>query len=147
MAHTTLASTDRALEKIGDFVAVQGRRCGCTSAAGGLDLRGLYDHLRHKARFDGNGLHRTVLGALAERLAAAPGIESDYLVQALENDFPHLMERQREIAWLIVFKEADNDDSGLITYDELRTVCRRHGRPATARPPRDLRPRRDLVAR
>ena len=119
MAHTTLASTDRALEKIGDFVAVQdypsltavgrtfaqkaavlvglrrsiprryakkakrrlpavnshakalgskeGRRCGCTSAAGGLDLRGLYDHLRHKARFDGNGLHRTILGALAER--------------------------------------------------------------------------------
>jgi hypothetical protein len=141
MAHTTtLASTDRALEKIGDFVEVQdypslkavgrtfaqkaavlvglrrsipkryakkakrrlpavnsqeGRRCGCTSAAGGLDLRGLYDHLRHKARFDGNGLHRTVLGALAERLAAAPGMLSDYLVQTLENDFPHLIERQR----------------------------------------------------
>ena len=95
MAHTTLASTDRALEKIGDFVAVQGRRCGCTSAAGGLDLRGLYDHLRHKARFDRNGLHRTILGALAERLAAAPGMLSDYLVQALENDFPHLIERQR----------------------------------------------------
>ena len=74
---------------------LQGRRCGCTSAAGGLDLRGLYDHLRHKARFDGNGLHRTVLGALAERLAAAPGMLSDYLVQTLENDFPHLIERQR----------------------------------------------------
>ena len=59
MAHTTLASTDRALEKIGDFVAAQ-------------------DYL-----------------SLAERLAAAPGMLSDYLVRALENDFPHLIERQR----------------------------------------------------
>ena len=86
-----LASRDLEATLLGE----EGRRCGCTSAAGGLDLRGLYDHLRHKARFDGNGLHRTVLGALAERLAAAPGMLSDYLVQTLENDFPHLIERQR----------------------------------------------------
>ena len=56
MAHTTLASTDRALEKIGEFV---------------------------------NELHCIIFGALAERVAAAPG--GSQLVEDLWNDFPHLM--------------------------------------------------------
>ena len=34
MAHTTLASTDRALEKIGDFVAVQDYSCENLRAEG-----------------------------------------------------------------------------------------------------------------
>jgi hypothetical protein len=73
-----------------------GRRCGCTSAAGGLDLRGLYHHLRHKARFKAKphtnykyNLHSVIFGALAERVAAAP--DGSQLEEDLWNDFPQLM--------------------------------------------------------
>ena len=78
MAHTTLASTDRALEKIGDFVAVQDsvslKAIGRTFAWRGT-------------------IPLAIFCALAERLAMA-GVPSE-LVEDLENDFPRLMERQR----------------------------------------------------
>jgi len=37
----------------------------------------------------------------------------------------YLPDRHDDIAWLLVFKEVDNDASGLVTYDELRQVIRR----------------------
>ena len=61
-----------------------------------MTLRDLYHHLRHKARFRANlgggslnELHCIIFGALAERVAAAPG--GSQLVEDLWNDFPHLM--------------------------------------------------------
>ena len=70
-----------------------------------MSLRDLYHHLRHKARFRAidsgpesgvpargvvsNPLHCIIFGALAERVAAAPG--GSQLVEDLWNDFPHLM--------------------------------------------------------
>ena len=67
MAHTTLASTDRALEKIGD------------GPESGVPARGVVS----------NPLHCIIFGALAERVAAAP--DGSQLVEDLWNDFPHLM--------------------------------------------------------
>ena len=106
MAHTTLASTDRALATPLNILArdaneavylcEEARRCRCTSAGGDMSLRDLYHHLRHKARFRAidsggsmNELHCIIFGALAERVAAAPG--GSQLVEDLWNDFPHLM--------------------------------------------------------
>jgi Ca2+-binding EF-hand superfamily protein len=45
--------------------------------------------------------------------------------QSWTMELPHLKERDPSIAWLIVFKEMDDDSSGLMTYDELRAVIRR----------------------
>ena len=104
MAHTTLASTDRSLEKIGEFVSLgveESRRCACAADAQGFaNLRGLYHHLRHKATFDccpigANPCHLVMFRALAERLAMARTPVPSELVEDLENDFPRLMEQRR----------------------------------------------------
>ena len=79
------------------YLCEEARRCRCTSAGGDMSLRDLYHHLRHKARFRAiqgpltqtNELHCIIFGALAERVAAAPG--GSQLVEDLWNDFPHLM--------------------------------------------------------
>ena len=79
------------------YLCEEARRCRCTSAGADMTLRDLYHHLRHKARFRAiqgpltqtNELHCIIFGALAERVAAAPG--GSQLVEDLWNDFPHLM--------------------------------------------------------
>lgn len=44
----------------------------------------------------------------------------------------YLPDRHAGIAWLLVFKEIDDDASGLLTFDELRMVIRhRHAAPLT----------------
>lgn len=37
----------------------------------------------------------------------------------------YLPDRHANVAWLLVFKEIDDDASGLLTFDELRQVIRR----------------------
>ena len=94
MDRTTLASTDRALEKIGDFVAAQDYNS--LKAVG----RTFAHHLRHKATFDcgplgANPCHLVMFRALAERVAMARAPVPSELVGDLENDFPRLMEQRR----------------------------------------------------
>ena len=117
MAHTTLASTDRALEKIGEFVALQDypslKAVGRTFVQKAGVLVGLRRSIpkynkkgkRRLAALElqarslesgvpargvvSNPLHCIIFGALAERVAAAP--DGSQLVEDLWNDFPHLM--------------------------------------------------------
>ena len=81
MAHTTLASTDRSLEKIGEFVSLQDYPSDPYFEARFRAIQGPLTQT--------NELHCIIFGALAERVAAAPG--GSQLVEDLWNDFPHLM--------------------------------------------------------
>ena len=86
MAHTTLASTDRALEKIGDFVAVQDypslKAVGRTFAQKAAVLVGLRRSIpkryakKAKRRLPAVNSHAKALGSLAE----------PYLLRALRED-------------------------------------------------------------
>ena len=107
MAHTTLASTDRALEKIGEFVSLQDysslKAVGRTFVQKAGVMVGLrrsipkYNKkgkrrlaaLELQARSLGSAAEPYLFGALAERVAAAP--DGSQLVEDLWNDFPHLM--------------------------------------------------------
>ena len=107
MAHTTLASTDRALEKIGEFVSLQDysslKAVGRTFVQKAGVLVGLrrsipkYNKkgkrrlaaLELQARSLGSAAEPYLFGALAERVAAAP--DGSQLVEDLWNDFSHLM--------------------------------------------------------
>ena len=81
MAHTTLASTDRALEKIGDYVAVQ------DSPPSQGHVR-LLSYWRQSVSF---GHVPRARGAPRHGPRARPS----ELVEDLENDFPRLMEQRR----------------------------------------------------
>ena len=48
----------------------------------------------------------------------------------------YMPDRHGAIAWLLVFKEVDDDASGLLTFDELRMVIRRKCAAAAACAPR-----------
>ena len=84
MAHTTLASTDRALEKIGDFVAVQDYPA----------LKAVGRTFAQKAAVI-VGFQRSIPKRYAKKAKRRLPAVNSHAMEDLENDFPRLMEQRR----------------------------------------------------
>ncbi len=96
MAHTTLASTDRALEKIGDFVAVQDYP----------SLKAVGRTFAQKAAVI-VGFQRSIPKRYAKKAKRRlPAVNSH-----AENDFPRLMEQRRDFI-------GDDDDAATVVADD-----------------------------
>ena len=128
MAHTTLASTDRALEKIGEFVALQDypslKAVGRTFVQKAGVLVGLRRSIpkynkKGKRRLEALELHARSLGSAAE----------PYLLQALREDSSQDV-RGAAAQWLtrIARHSDDSEDVRVRLYGILRRDLQRSDR-------------------
>ena len=118
MAHTTLASTDRALEKIGDFVAVQDypslKAVGRTFAQKAAVLVGFRRSIpkryakKAKRRLPAVNSHAKALGSLAE----------PYLLRALREDSSQGV-RGAAAQWLARIARHSDEDMRVRIYGVL----------------------------
>jgi len=114
----THAGKDEARRKLLEQKAIQARQLREGLSARELELEGFV------------GEYKTDMIKEDLKKAGVALIEDDAEKKKIANQFKawvraYMPDRQDDIAWLLVFKEVDNDASGLVTYDELRQVIRR----------------------